>query len=100
MRGPSTPADGRGGDDDDGTIRTTFDWSKTPPAVAVVEALAVATNAEILDVEPLMDHVEPEALNALINDQERPDTDTVVIFEMAGHEVTVHADGRVVLRPL
>ncbi|MFD1647810.1 HalOD1 output domain-containing protein [Haloarchaeobius litoreus] len=81
-------------------IRTTFDWSETPPAIAVVETIAVATDTEILGVEPLLDHLDPDALNTLIADEQRADAGTVVVFAIAGHEVAVHADGRLVLVPL
>ncbi|WP_256301039.1 HalOD1 output domain-containing protein [Haloarchaeobius salinus] len=100
MRRPGAPTDRDGGEDDTGVIRTTFDWAETPPAMAVVETLAVATDTEILGVDPLVDHLDPDALNALIADEDRPDAGTVVSFRMTGHEVSVHADGTLVLVPM
>ena len=100
MRRPGKPSDGWREDDRAGVIRAEFDWSETPPAIAVVETLAVATDTEILDVEPLLEQLDPDALNALVGDENRADAGTVVVFAMADHEVSVHSDGQLVVEPL
>lgn len=100
MRIPGNPSDRRRRDENSGIIRTEFDWTETPPAVAVVETLAVATDTELLGVESLVDHLDPDALNTLIRNGDRDGSHTAVVFGMAGHEVFIHTDGRLVVTPI
>lgn len=101
MRAPGNPSDGRRRTECSGVIRAEFDWSETPPAVAVVEAMAVATNRRLGSVDPLVDHLDPDALNTIIREgATRPDPSaTVVTFGMAGHHVSVRGDGELVVAP-
>ncbi|WP_049936220.1 HalOD1 output domain-containing protein [Haloplanus natans] len=69
-------------DDEDG------DYS---PSVAVAEAVASALE----DCErPLFDYVDPDALDALVAGS----SETTVSFEVESTTVTVHGDGRVLVR--
>lgn len=52
-------------------VRRRYDWSTVSPSVAVTESIAVFEYGEPRDVAdvlqpPLSEHVEPEALNALV----------------------------------
>lgn len=70
---------------------------ETPVSQRVVEQVAEAKNTSPLDVTPLFDCVDPDALDRLfrdgpgstVRDQGR------ITFPMAGCEVTVWADGTV-----
>lgn len=70
---------------------------ETPVSQRVVEAVAEAKNTSPLDVTPLFDYVDPDALDRVfsdgpgstVRDQGR------LTFPMAGCEVTVWADGTV-----
>jgi len=65
-------------------------------SVSVVEAVAEAKNVAPVDIQqPLADVVDPDALNRLF---ERTDGDGHVTFELADHEVTVHATGEILVR--
>lgn len=60
-------------------------------AERVLDAVSNATDEAIVDLPPLYDSVDPEALNALTDGMENG----VVWFTYAGHEVTATSDGTV-----
>ncbi|MFC6716506.1 HalOD1 output domain-containing protein [Natrialbaceae archaeon GCM10025810] len=71
------------------TIRfqDSYDWSATPPSIATADALATVTGiapAELsLELETcLYDHVNPDALDALVREQK---TERVVVSFTFGH---------------
>lgn len=88
--------------DEDGPILATYDWSSTAPSTGVVETVATAGDREPTALEPLYASVDPDALDALVrsNGTRPTDGDVTVTFAFAGHEVTVSANGAVVVRPL
>lgn len=59
----------------------------------VIEAVAAATDADPLDMAPLADVVDPEALDGLFS----PAVEGHVVFSYDGHEVSVFSDGRVLV---
>lgn len=61
---------------------------------AVVRAVANARDADPTDLEPLYNAVDPDALDALFTDGHADDR---IVFRYCGHEVTVYADGRVLV---
>jgi len=64
-------------------------------SVSVVEALAEAKGVSPVDIrEPMYDVVDPDALDQLFT---RSDGGHVV-FELADHEITVHASGEILVR--
>lgn len=66
-------------------------YDERPASARVVEALALATGTDPLEIEPLYRSVDPDALDALF----RTGDAGWVRFTHHGHEVTVHADGHV-----
>ncbi|ELY49217.1 HalOD1 output domain-containing protein [Natronolimnohabitans innermongolicus] len=67
---------------------------KNTPVNAVIEAVAETTDSDPLDLPPLYDAVDPDALNTLITGAE---TNTRVQFQYAGFDVVVQ-DEEVILR--
>lgn len=63
-------------------------------SLAVVEAVAAADDASVLELPPLFDAVDPDALNAVFVDR---GANGYAQFRYAGHVVTVRADGTVEL---
>jgi len=53
-------------DTTDQPISGQFDWSETPPSLAVVRLLSVAMNCDPTAVEPLAESVDPDALDRLL----------------------------------
>ncbi|MFB6222277.1 MAG: HalOD1 output domain-containing protein [Haloarcula sp.] len=76
--------------------RKQFDWTETRPSTAVTEYISAITGREQTDFAPLYETIDPEALDSLIDDAERP-TPVSISFEHAGHSVTVQSDGEVVI---
>ena len=69
----------------------------TEPSMAVVNAVASATKSDPIDLPPLYDAIEPDALDALFADTGRfaSSRSGSVAFEYAGCLVTVSGDGSV-----
>lgn len=85
-----------------GTYRTEFDFYSRPASVAVAEAVAAAAEADPLDIPPLHDTVDPDALDILFapttNGHVRPGGSTTFDFE--GYRVTVRSHGTIEIEPL
>ncbi|WP_338738032.1 HalOD1 output domain-containing protein [Haloplanus salilacus] len=85
----SSPDDGG---DDVSVVR--FDEENRRPSVVVAEVLE--TMLDDLN-RTLFDYVDPDAMDELVGGP-RPATSVTVSFEVDGTAVTVHGDGRVVVR--
>ncbi|GAB6860017.1 HalOD1 output domain-containing protein [Haloplanus litoreus] len=71
------------------------DGARTP-AEAVVEAVAAAADVDPLELPPLHEYVDPDALNELFQQHERSgEADTVLSFRIDHWNVFVRADGRI-----
>jgi hypothetical protein len=74
-----------------------------PPSRRVVGAISEATGRDPLELPPLAETIDPDALDALFSGglqsdgSGSPTTDGQVAFRFAGCEVVVHADGRTVV---
>lgn len=58
-------------------------------STAVVEAVSEASETSVVDLPPLYESVDPDALDTLFSGEQTPDCLT---FEYAGYLVTVHDD--------
>lgn len=72
-------------------ISTQPDADKLSPSERVVQTVAVASNTAPLDLPPLYQFVDPDALDDLINELNSGD----VRLQYAGHVVTVYSDGTI-----
>ena len=63
--------------------------------LAVVDAVAACENVDPVDLPPLYEAVDTDALNAVF----RSLTDGEISFSYAGYDVTLHSDMRVVTQP-
>jgi hypothetical protein len=59
----------------------------------VVQTVAKTTNTDALELPPLYDAIDPDALDTLVGAM----SDGTVSFIYAGHEVTVASDGTISL---
>lgn len=71
--------------------------SDAPPSRAVVEAVAAAEGVDPVDLAPLHDSVEPDALDRLFDRRGEAGTAAVVVFSVDRWNVFVHGDGRVLV---
>jgi len=76
---------------DGNTFHATYDGDAVVASIAVVSALAVVTDTAPVAVDPLQSAVDADALNALV--ARDGGGDVSVRFAIAGHDVTVEADG-------
>lgn len=60
-------------------------------AIRVIEAVATNDGVDPLELEPLYDVVDPDALDTIC----RTDLDLKVQFEYCGHVIEVRSDGRI-----
>lgn len=89
-------ADSSGYDPITETFHSRFD-DGSDTIVAIVEAVASATNCELAAMSPLYDTVDPEALTDIVtSDRDRP---IDVSFSYEGCRVTVSSSGHVVVEP-
>lgn len=82
-------------------VREQYDWSAISPASAVVETIATALDRAPTSFGPLYEYIDPDALNTVVGSASptgRTRT-TVVSFRFGAHEVAVHGNGEVVVRP-
>ena len=93
------------GTTDSGTIpetaRVRHGGDGPAPSIAVVEAIAALAGVDSVDLSEagvvLYDHVDPDALDALVAD--RPDGDVEVSLSVAGYDVRVGPDFAVAREP-
>jgi hypothetical protein len=74
----------------------TYTWTDVTPATAVVETVADATGCDPLDLDPLHQSVDADALNAVTTDDGRT-TDLGVSFSYHGFRVVVSQTGAITL---
>lgn len=85
------------------TYRTTYDWaSSVPLSTEILTLVSRAADVDPLEIEPLNDCVDPDALNRLFEPRQDGTLRTggALSFTIHDHEVTVHADGELVVTPL
>jgi len=63
--------------------------------ISVLEAVATVERGTAIDLPPLVDTIDPDALNALLRTDDCSAGPLRVTFDYAGHEVVVERDGRV-----
>jgi hypothetical protein len=68
--------------------------------LSVLETVAAAERVDPVDLPPLSDTVDPEALNDLIRERAGERASATVAFEYYGYEVTVSGPGTVALEPV
>jgi len=69
-------------------------------STSVVQAVATALGTDPLSLdERLYDVLDPDALDRLFGNDDEATGPRTLSFELAGCSVTVHGDGRIVVRP-
>ena len=94
------PGDGSNKSDAD-TISLEYEWDDHEPSTAVIEAIAATTGTDEIDLDPLYETVDPDALDAVVAGRSNQMTDPVVVtFNYNGYRVVVNDGGRIELDPL
>jgi hypothetical protein len=92
------------GDVVDGVYRSQFDLFERTPSEVIVTAVSEATDTDPLELPPLYDTVDPDAVDALIrplSDASGLDTDgtTEITLTYAGSRIKLGQNGSVSVRP-
>ncbi|NUB90276.1 hypothetical protein HTZ84_16605 [Haloterrigena sp. SYSU A558-1] len=94
---PSTDGPTDTSDADEPTYTTTFDPDVGERASeAVITAVAALTGNRPVDLEPLYEAIDPDALDSLVDHARRADAGAHELwFPYAGYEIGVRSDGRI-----
>lgn len=84
---------------DSETLRFEYDQDTTLPSMAVVAALSEVVDGDPVELEPLHDVVDTDALDAFVGVRDTTDGDRSVTFTVAEYAVTVDSDGSVAVAP-
>lgn len=79
--------------EDSETYRAGFDRTETNPSTAVVAALGEVMERDVLDLEPLYEAIDPDALDTLVSRPMEPDGDVVITFKVDDYSVSVYSYG-------
>lgn len=93
MSGPADPA-ARPPDGPD-ILHAEFDWAVVPPSRAVVETVAIAADRAAVGLPPLIEAIDPDALDDLFEHAVRRDRDLRLSFSLSEYTVTVTESGDV-----
>ncbi|NGM68833.1 hypothetical protein G6M89_07385 [Natronolimnobius sp. AArcel1] len=74
---------------------TTLDYHRDSPSLRIVDALADATDTDPLELDPLYNVIDPEALDQIVNSDCDQIDQLSVQFVYNGHNVQVQGDGSI-----
>ena len=88
-------------DPDADTYHATFDPTTVSANTAVIQSVAAVMRVDPLDIEPLYEYIDTDSLDTLIHSaSEKSTTHLSTSFRFEDADVTVHADGRVIVEPV
>ncbi len=82
-----------------GTHRFEYDQEETPPSMAVVTALSEVMDMDPIELEPLQESVDTEALDTLVRAQGPIASNVEIALTLKDYTVTVHSYGVVTVTP-
>ncbi|EMA22285.1 MULTISPECIES: HalOD1 output domain-containing protein [Haloarcula] len=80
------------------TLHAEFDWGSISPSVAVVQTVAIAAEQEAIELSPLIETLDPDALDQLFVHSAEPDSAVSLSFQLGEYAVTVTGTGDVYVR--
>jgi hypothetical protein len=84
--------------DDADSLHAEFDWDVVSPSVAVVQTVATAAGREAIELCPLIETLDPDALDELFVHAAGPDSAVSLSFQLGEYAVTVTGTGDVYVR--
>ncbi|MDS0221985.1 hypothetical protein NDI54_11570 [Haloarcula sp. S1AR25-5A] len=90
-------SDNRSGRAPDSTdlLHAEFDWNVISPSLAVVQTVAIAADRKAIELPPLIETVDPDALDELFESPTKPDSSISLSFRLGDYAVTVTEYGDV-----
>lgn len=82
------------------TYRSRYDKTTVSPRMAVVATLSKVTERCPMDLPPLGETIDTDALDQLVRGTGDAATNVSVTFSAEGHTVTVHESGEIAVVPL
>lgn len=82
------------------TYHAQHDWADSQSlSTTVIETVGAATDTDPIQMEPLYERLEPDALDALFrpHSDDVPRTSGQVLFSLDGHDVAVHSCGDIIV---
>lgn len=76
-------------------LHAEFDWTVVPPSLAVVRTLAVAAGCEPTELPPLIEFIDPDAVDRLFQQPTGAERRLSLTFQMCDYSVTVTEAGDV-----
>ena len=77
-----------------GTVQDHYDWSTERPSSAVIEAISDVENTDPIDLSvTLFEHIDPEALDALVTNDSR----VTVSFTVGDYQVHIEGNSVVIV---
>jgi len=92
MTAGDAPGDGSPSPPSDDAVVKQFEWTETPPCLAVIRVVSAVVNEPPTEFEPLHESVDADALDALVLSSSE---DVSVSFTHLGLDIVVHGDGTV-----
>ncbi|KAA9398918.1 hypothetical protein Har1130_11970 [Haloarcula sp. CBA1130] len=84
--------------DNPDTLHAEFDWGAVSPSVAVIQTVAIAADREAIELAPLIETLDPDALDELFTHSSGPDSAVSLSFQLGQYAVTVTGTGDVYVR--
>ena len=81
------------------TARAQFDHETTAPSTVVIATLAELLDADPIELDPLYNSVDPDALDAFVRGRKGTEGDISVSFRHESHAVSVYSYGVVSISP-
>ena len=82
------------------THRFKYDQETVPPSMAVVAALSEVVDRDPMELEPLHEYLDADALDELVRVRGTTDGDISVTVTREEYTITVHSYGTVSIAPL
>jgi hypothetical protein len=86
-------------DRESGAYRARYDRDATAASMAVIAAVSNVLDTDPLELDPLHDTIDTDALDDLVRCRGPPNEPVDVSFTVEGHKITVFSDGEVTLSP-
>lgn len=86
-------------DPDTGRYRAEYDGSTVPPSLALIAALSTAMEADPIDIDPLYESVDPDALDGLLGNSVAATGPVEITLSVEDYDATVSSTGTILLDP-
>lgn len=85
-------------DEDTGSYTVRYDWSDVTPSTAIIEAVSTVVDADPVEIDPLRDVADPDAIDKLLDTAGDAAGDLEVTFRYESVHVSARRDGTITLR--